>query len=198
MVVGCSIAEEDVLCYSVSQKSNENTGASRDISIFRKHNKHACIPSPHLSSSLFSLPSCSLCLFLVLSCFAFSFSIPPSPSLLPSPHLALVLASSSSSSTARVLFSPPVCAQRAWEKMGHKQHGKQTTCFLLRSRVVKCVDGNRNGQPCSRIRIARMDSGRGGKKAVIHVEAKHGDAWGHMGMGRRLVIDELISRLTGN
>lgn len=69
-------------------------------------------------------------------------------------HLLLLLVSS------RVLFSLQCVCRESGKREGINNTGKQTTCFLLRSRVVKCADRNRNGQPCSRIRKDGTDSGR--------------------------------------
>lgn len=117
-------------------------------------------PPPVCSSSCF-------CVFLVLSCFSpFPYqlslhtSFSPSSHLFSYPHISPLSPLRPPPHQPKGLAQPPVCAQRAWEKIGHKQHSKQTTCFLPRSRVVKCVDRNRSGQPCSRIRTDRTDSGR--------------------------------------
>lgn len=69
-------------------------------------------------------------------------------------HLLLLLVSS------RVLFSLQCVCRESGKRQGINNTGKQTTCFLLRSHVVKCADRNRNGQPCSRIRKDGTDSGR--------------------------------------
>lgn len=132
-----------------------------DISLFRKHNKHTCIPSllplfPFDILLTLSFPYLQLLFHPPLSIFLHtSLTIsPPIPSSPSRPRFGLLLINPRGSCSAS-----SVCLG-AWEKIGHKQHSKQTTCFLLRSRVVKCVYGNRSGQPCSRIRIDRMDSGR--------------------------------------
>lgn len=117
------------------------------------------------------------CPFLVLICFPFSphphhFPLPPlltSITTSSSLHLPLVLASSSpaatsssssSSSLAQGSYSASSVCREPGKREGINNTGKQTTCFLPRSRVVKCADRNRNGQPCSRIRKDRMDGGR--------------------------------------
>ncbi len=164
-----------------------------EISFFRKHNKHACILSLHLSSSLcsrhalsvFSLSSTAfppILIFIIsLSLFSFSswFSIPPSHCLFSHPFFSLLSSLLPPPHQPKGLIQPPVCLQRAWEKTGHKQHSKQTTCFLLRSRVVKCVDRNRTRQPCSRIRTDRMNSGRKNQTntAAIHSTSSPACKW---------------------
>lgn len=140
-------------------------------------------------------PSRSVCLFLVLNClpsnphlhhliislssFSSWFSIPPSHCLFSHPFLSLLSLLLPPPHQPKGLIQPPVCLQRAWEKTGHKQHSKQTTCFLLRSRVVKCVDRNRTRQPCSRIRTDRMNSGRKNQTntAAIHSTSSPACKW---------------------
>lgn len=103
-------------------------------------------PSPHPLPQPLFIPS------------TFSSCLSPSFCLLTHPHPVL-LSSFPSYLNKESSLSVCVCVQRAWENIGHQQHGKQTTCFLPRSRVVN-VDRNRSGQPCSRIRLDRADSGR--------------------------------------
>lgn len=150
-------------------------------------------PPPSVCSS-----SC-FCLFLVLNCFppfpyqpsftSLHNSLSPSSHLFSYPHVSLLSTRRPPPHQPKGPAQPPVCAQRAWEKMGHKQHSKQTTCFLPRSRVVKCVDRNRSGQPCSRIRTDRTDSGRkitdqqGTYPRHIKLCGSwcRSQAWGHLG-----------------
>lgn len=97
--------------------------------------------------------------------------LPSSPPTLQSPHLHLSLHRPPPRRrhlhllllllvSSRVLFSLQCVCRESGKREGINNTGKQTTCFLLRSRVVKCADRNRNGQPCSRIRKDGTDSGR--------------------------------------
>lgn len=62
--------------------------------------------------------------------------------------------------------------------MGRKQHGKQTTCFLPRSRVVN-VDRNRNGNLAGEERERTV----GGKSASCTSRAAFRDADSKLGDG---------------
>lgn len=97
-----------------------------------------CIPSLRVSSSFSSL---------------FPPPRPHFPLLIPR-HLPSVPVASSRPLpliTAPLLLKLGVLARklggRVGVNVGHQQHGKQTTCFLPRSRVVN-VYRNRSGQPC--------------------------------------------------
>lgn len=100
-------------------------------------------PPPHLHHHLLSSP------------LTYHLSLHRPPPHRRRRHLLLLLLVSS-----RVLFSLQCVCRESGKREGINNTGKQTTCFLLRSRVVKCADRNRNGQPCSRIRKDGTDSGR--------------------------------------
>lgn len=197
LVFGCRLAEGSSAAASLRRKvyvsevlqNVMKTLERRDFSFYRQLCKHvhsfpASSPLPPFTRSQLLLPhhpSLRSPPHPPSSCHSISSAFPSCPR-----SILLLLVQT------RVSFGL-VCAWR--ENMGHKQHGKQTTCFLPRSRVVN-VDRNRNGN------LAGEEGERtvGGRSASCTSRAVFRDADSELGdselpaAGARRVIDSSISR----